>query len=501
METVNDPGHRITDSASPNAATSAGVPAGEARAAGDPNFDHDAFRVAMTPALVSPTPTSLITDVVTDVPQALEASAKADGAPPSFAPGGQPTTTSHMTDNLQSNGAPASTVSGPPQTVRTALTAATDLLTEAASVSSASDDVATLPTGVPAGAPAALPPLTAEQQREAARLLVQQRVAAANTAAEFAVGNERKVAYQNMNRFFARQHALGEEATIPHAVIKRWETTKKDQMWGLFKEYTADPSCASITVTEEHTKTAIKEEVNTNHVISWWAIKNKYQAHLNAENMKMATDERDTAISSYQHPKHPMPDNENWTMYEVPKEHTIAKVTNESHRKSIVAEGRVTGAEAVASLLAVATTSTIRDVSGAKAKATPKKGKPATGTTPPVPAIGAPIVKKVNLATEANQLKQKIQKFQLNILDLTRLAEGEYDTAVLVDSKQAKLSADALLLEYDAMALDRGADEPAKLSLQVKKNALLIRFKEAEKILSQRIASKKTAVPPTPPPI
>ena len=111
------------------------------------------------------------------------------------------------------------------------------------------------------------------------------------------------------------------------------------------------------------------------------------------------------------------------------------------------------------------------------------------------------VVEKVNLSTESNQLKQKIQKFQLNILDLTRLAEGEYDTAVLVDSKQAKLSADALLLEYDAMALDRGADEPAKLSLQVKKNALLIRFKEAEKILSQRIASKKTVVPPTPPPI
>ena len=52
-----------------------------------------------------------------------------------------------------------------------------------------------------------------------------------------------------------------------------------------------------------------------------------------------------------------------------------------------------------------------------------------------------------------------------------------------------------------AQALDRDADEPAKLLLQVKKNALLATFKEAEKILSQRIASKKTAVPPTPPPI
>ena len=105
----------------------------------------------------------------------------------------------------------------------------------------------------------------------------------------------------------------------------------------------------------------------------------------------MATYERDSAIHSYQPPSHPMPGNENWTMYEVPKEHTIAKVTNESHRKNIVAEGRVTGTEAVASLLAVATTSTIKDVVGARAKAKAKGkggGNRVTGTTPPVPGIG-----------------------------------------------------------------------------------------------------------------
>ena len=148
METINDPGHRITDLASTTAATSAGVPAREARAAIDPNFDHDAFRVAMTPAQLSPTTTSLIADVSSDVPQALEASEKTSVVPPSIAPGGQPTTTSHMTAGLQSNGAPPSTDSGAPPTVKTAL-------------ANASDGVATLPTGVAAGAPAAVPPLTA----------------------------------------------------------------------------------------------------------------------------------------------------------------------------------------------------------------------------------------------------------------------------------------------------------------------------------------------------
>ena len=156
-------------------------------------------------------------------------------------------------------------------------------------------------------------------------------------------------------------------------------------------------------------------------------------------------------------------------------------------------------------MLAVATTSTIKDVVGARAKAKAKGkggGNRVTGTTPPVPGTGAPVVvEKVHLATDANQLKQKIQKFQLNILDLTRLAEGTYDNAVLEDSKVAKLSADALLLEYDAMALDRGADEPAKRALQIKRNELQLSFKEAEKILAQRIASKRTAVPPTPPAI
>ena len=77
-----------------------------------------------------------------------------------------------------------------------------------------------------------------------------------------------------------------------------------------------------------------------------------------------------------------------------------------------------------------------------------------------------------------------------------------YDTAVLTDSYEEKELADALLLEYDAMQLNRGTDEPAKLLLQTKKNALMAgSFKEAEKILVQRIAATKQLIPMTPPPI
>ena len=52
------------------------------------------------------------------------------------------------------------------------------------------------------------------------------------------------------------------------------------------------------------------------------------------------------------------------------------------------------------------------------------------------------------------------------------------------------------------MQLNRDTEEPAKVLLQTKKNALLAgSFKETEKILVQRIAAKKQVVPTTPPPI
>ena len=57
-------------------------------------------------------------------------------------------------------------------------------------------------------------------------------------------------------------------------------------------------------------------------------------------------------------------------------------------------------------------------------------------------------------------------------------------------------------VEYNAMQLNRDTEEPAKVLLQTKKNALLPgSFKETEKILVQRITAKKEVVPVTPPPI
>ena len=75
----------------------------------------------------------------------------------------------------------------------------------------------------------------------------------------------------------------------------------------------------------------------------------------------MALDEAAMAKDSYQHPKYP--ENPNWMMYEVPKEHTIAKVQSEIHRRNVQAEGSVTDPAAAQSLVNIASASQIRDVS------------------------------------------------------------------------------------------------------------------------------------------
>ena len=77
--------------------------------------------------------------------------------------------------------------------------------------------------------------------------------------------------------------------------------------------------------------------------------------------MSMAKDVADKAINSYQHKSYP--DNPNWMMYEVPKEHTTSKVTSDVHQRSTQAEGLVTDPAAVQSLLNIASASQIRDVS------------------------------------------------------------------------------------------------------------------------------------------
>ena len=196
-------------------------------------------------------------------------------------------------------------------------------------------------------------------------------------------------------------------------------------------------------------------------------------------------------------------------MYHVPKEHTTAKVKAEVHRRVAQAEGSVTDPAAAQSLLNIASASQIRDVTagapagrgrGAGAGRGGRRGGVIKGAGKDA---GAPVVaKKVNLATEANQLKGKITKFHLNILELEKSKSTAYDTAVLTDAKTEKTTADDLLADYHAMQLRPEAGEPEKVTLQTRKNAFITgTFKDAEKILVQRIAAKKQVVPATPPAI
>ena len=79
------------------------------------------------------------------------------------------------------------------------------------------------------------------------------------------------------------------------------------------------------------------------------------------------------------------------------------------------------------------------------------------------------IAKKVNLATESNQLSAKITTFHLNIKDLEQSKSTEYDHAVLKDAYAQKTLADTLLAEYRTMQLDRGTEEATKVLLQTQK--------------------------------
>ena len=257
-------------------------------------FDEDAFLAAHTPAPhhgpvstvvcvlatsgtseapIVPGEVGDVTTAVSGAPPAADVLSEASLAPKASAP---------------SSGAPPSTASGGPLTVTSAL-AVTRLLTAASEVADASVRVAPPPT-VLVGAPTGLSPLTSESistlavqdvarpsgAPDAQRQEVQRRVAAADEAKDFAVGNERKVYYQEMNRFMKSQRDLGAEATIPAGVIKRWETTSKKEVWGLFKEYMADPSCASIRVSEEHVKEVARHEAIIYWWQSWWDIKHHF---------------------------------------------------------------------------------------------------------------------------------------------------------------------------------------------------------------------------------
>ena len=51
--------------------------------------------------------------------------------------------------------------------------------------------------------------------------------------------------------------------------------------------------------------------------------------------MSMAKDVAAKAKDSYQHASYP--DNPNWMMYEVPKEHTSSQVQSEMHRRNVQA--------------------------------------------------------------------------------------------------------------------------------------------------------------------
>ena len=235
---------------------------------------------------------------------------------------------------------------------------------------------------------------------------------------------------------------------------------------GLFKEYMADPSCASIRVTEDHAREVSKTEASTHWWQSWWEIKDRFHAHVSEENMSMAKDVAAKANDSYQHASYP--DNPNWMMYEVPKEHTISKLTSEMHQRSTQAEGLVTDPAAVQSLLNIASASQIRDVSvGAptgRGRGGGGCGGFGRGRDRVIKDAGAlAIAKKVNLGTEANQLNAKITKFHLNILDLEQSKSTEYDHAVLKDAYAQKTLADTLLAEYRTMQLDRGTEEPTKV--------------------------------------
>jgi len=337
----------------------------------------------------------------------------------------------------------------------------------------AADDVDDVPLVPP-------PRFSAEQQ---------QRVAAAGSASEIEV-KERKSLYVQMNRQMEREYKLA-TPTIPKAVLVRWQEskTKKGDVFSLFKEWHADPTCATIRVTEEHIKESIRIESLGWHWQSRWQINDTYHASLNEENKEMADSVMAKARDSKQHADHPV--NPNWMLFLVLKEHLYIDLNKEQHRMGVQASGSVTDTAAAAELLVDRLP--IRDLSiGAP---TGRGGGRGRGRGNTKVTKTSTVDKKVNLASEANALGGRILKFEINVNELTALKSTSYDEAVLTDARSVKEKADALLAKYKAMQINVHAPESDKVALQAEKIALMQGpFKDTEKNVMQRItATKKTA--------
>ena len=336
----------------------------------------------------------------------------------------------------------------------------------------AADDVDDVPLVPP-------PRFSAEQQ---------QRVAAARSAGDLGL-KERKSWYVQMNREFEREYKLA-TPTIPRAVLVRWQEskTKKGDVFCLFKEWHADPTCATIRVTEEHIKESTRIESLGWHWQSRWQINDTYHASLTEENKEMADSVMAKARDSKQHADHP--DNPNWMLFLVLKEHLYIDLNKEQHRMGVQASGSVTDTAAAAELLNGATSSAIRDLSiGAP---TGRGGGRGRGRGNTKVTKTSTVDKKVNLASEANALGGRILKFEINVNELTALKSTSYDEAVLTDARSVKEKADALLAKYKAMQINVHAPESDKVALQAEKIALMQGpFKDTEKNVMQRITAKK----------
>ena len=72
--------------------------------------------------------------------------------------------------------------------------------------------------------------------------------------------------YINLNRFMEKAEQ-GKVPGVSKAVLKRRDEAKKDRKlkWDYFKEWMADPTCASIRVTELHVKESLKTEGVESH--------------------------------------------------------------------------------------------------------------------------------------------------------------------------------------------------------------------------------------------
>ena len=152
----------------------------------------------------------------------------------------------------------------------------------------------------------------------------QQRVADAEEPKDLDV-KERNSLYVTLNRFMEKAKQ-GKEPTDPKAVLARWAEAKGAKGdnkelagWCFFKEWMADPTCATIRVTDEHVKESIRLDAISYHWQSRWQIKDTFHADTSPEGLEMADDVCLKAIESYQNPLYP--DNPNWMMHLVPNTH------------------------------------------------------------------------------------------------------------------------------------------------------------------------------------